>query len=297
MNNESAQDGSGSEATSSDVHPRIGQGNADSDAPSKGTEGSDHPSLPLQNDAPAHEQGSQQPADAETARQEQAPTREGGIEQPENKEGGEQYSVRDQQAGERPRQHTSDLDTLYQEAEQARGELIGFVNYVAKERGANPIIAELKGRERAEQKVAAQYDGDASRLLDITRATLVFDTMDQINLQQIEADLHTVSPGSRIIYVNDRFAHPASSGYRDMSLYIQMPNGHIVSLRIQLAEMQRAAAEEHPLYVQRRTIEATAKIEGRDLTPAESERYDALMQQSRHIYEQAFERSRRSEGS
>ncbi|HEX6776988.1 MAG TPA: hypothetical protein VF099_02250 [Ktedonobacterales bacterium] len=298
MNNEGSQDGDGGEAPSSDAdaHPQIGQEGADSDATAQGTERSDHPSIPLQNDAPVQEQRAQQPADA-AASQKQAPTREGDADQAENTEGGEQPAVRDQQTVERPQQHTGDLDTLYQEAGPALAELTRFVNYVAKERGATAIIPELKGRERAEQKIAAQYDGDASRLLDIARATLVFDTMDQINLQQLEADLQTVLPGSQIIYVNDRFAHPVPSGYRDMSLYIRMPNGHIVSLRIQLAEMQRAAAAEHPLYVQRRTIEATAKLEGRELTPAERARYDALMQQAHRVYEDALEKSRGTEGS
>lgn len=299
MNNESAQDGGGSEAPSSDAdaHPQIGQENADSDAPAQGAGRSDHPSIPSQNDAGAQEQRAPQPADAAAHSREPAPSRAEDTDQAENKEGGEQPAVRDQQAEERPRQHTGDLDTLYQEAGPAMAELTRFVNYVAKERGATPIIPELKGRERAEQKIAAQYDGDASRLLDIARATLVFDTMDQINLQQLEADLQTVLPGSQIIYVNDRFAHPAPSGYRDMSLYVRMPNGHIVSLRIQLAEMQRAAAEEHTLYERRRSIEADAKIQHRELTPAESEELDALMQQAHRIYEDAWEKSRGTEGS
>lgn len=297
MNNESAQDGDGSEASSSDAdaHPQIGQEGADSDAPAQGTDRSDHPSIPLQNDALAQEQRAQQPADA--ASQKQASTREGDAEQAESKEVGEQPLVRDQQARERPRQHTGDLDTLYQEAGPAMAALTRFVNYVAKERGATAIIPELKGRERAEQKIASQYDGDASRLLDIARATLVFDTMDQINLQQLEADLQTVLPGSQIIYVNDRFAHPAASGYRDMSLYVRMPNGHIVSLRIQLAEMQRAAAEEHTLYERRRSIEADAKIQHRELTEDERKELEALMQQAHRIYEDAWEKSRGTEGS
>ena len=113
--------------------------------------------------------------------------------------------------------------------------------------------------------------------------------MEQINPERVKSALEAFSPESQMLAIKDRFANPRPSGYRDMALYIRMSNGHIVELQLHLAIMLAAKVKETPFYVESRNIQNRAAHAGRELTPAEREERADLMQQSRKIYEDAWE--------
>jgi hypothetical protein len=73
-----------------------------------------------------------------------------------------------------------------------------------------------------------------------------------------------------------------------------MPNGHLVEMQLHLkAILDVKNGPGHKLYEQIRAIEARAKVEHRDLTPAESRQIADLKDESQELYDNAYEESQR----
>lgn len=69
------------------------------------------------------------------------------------------------------RQSISNLDELYQQAEEAQEYLSQATEEIANQLSGKPLIPPtLKGRERTLEKIAADYGGDASRITDLARS-------------------------------------------------------------------------------------------------------------------------------
>lgn len=66
-----------------------------------------------------------------------------------------------------------DLEKIYRRAPDAKREIDELADRVAGEFGGTVAKAPLKGKQRALQKIAQDYDGDASRITDIARNTIV----------------------------------------------------------------------------------------------------------------------------
>ena len=82
---------------------------------------------------------------------------------------------------EKALQLSKNLDKLYNEAEIANKELIEKTNKFAKKTKGDPGFREgLKSKERALEKINADYAGDASRLLDIAGSKVVYNTLDEL---------------------------------------------------------------------------------------------------------------------
>ena len=148
-----------------------------------------------------------------------------------------------------------------------------------------------KDPERAKQKIDTDYDGNASRLLDIAAARVEFDTVDQVYgaLGRL-----TREPGVQIVRFKDRLADkPQDSGYGDLLLNLRLPDGHVGELRLQLGSMQRVDDFEHSLYEVRRDIEASAKAEGRPRTAREDAIIKELERRSNEFYQRALEKGTR----
>ena len=186
-----------------------------------------------------------------------------------------------------PRQAHADLDSLYRDAAVAQRELSQVTTSVAEQLGGRPMIPDrLKGRERAQQKIDADYDGDPSRITDLARSSIEFD-----NPQQIRAALEQLRTRGEFVRIKDRFERPAD-GYRDVMINMRMSNGHIVEVQLHLkAILDVKNGPGHALYEQIRNIDAAANKEGRPLTPDESARKAQLVAQSRALYDAAFEQS------
>ena len=184
-------------------------------------------------------------------------------------------------------QKTSDLDALYRDAEVAQRELSRTTTEIAAATGGTPVVPpSLKGRTRAEEKVDANYGGDASQLTDLARSSIVFETMAELN-----AALGVVRSRCKIVKLRDRFAKPLN-GYRDVLMNVEMGNGHIVEMQLHLRgiiEVKESVG--HRLYEESRTIEARGTQ--RPLTTAESQRLERLEAQMQKLYDDAYESAMR----
>ncbi|MCS6911720.1 MAG: hypothetical protein NZ890_00590, partial [Myxococcota bacterium] len=181
-------------------------------------------------------------------------------------------------------QQVKDLDQLYQHAAVAQEHLSQATRDIAAAVGGEPLIPPtLKSRERAQEKINADYGGDASRITDLARSSIVCQTP-----EQVYQALELLRGRFNILREKDRFKEPAS-GYRDILLNVEMPNGHIVEVQLHLKSILEVKnGEGHHLYEQIRSIEAKAKTEQRALTPEEAQTVAQLKERMQRLYDEAF---------
>jgi hypothetical protein len=187
-------------------------------------------------------------------------------------------------------QKTADLDALYAQAAGAQQDLSALTTQIAREVGGEPLIPpSLKGRARAQEKISADYAGDASQIVDIARSSVVFKTVDELN-----AAIALVKARAKVLRVKDRFERPID-GYRDLLFNLEMPNGHVVEMQLHLAGIMKVKnGPGHALYEQARSIRARAKTAGRPPTAAEAAQIKDLEAQMKKLYDDAFELANRS---
>jgi hypothetical protein len=184
-------------------------------------------------------------------------------------------------------QKASDLDTLYKDAEVAQTELSDATRAIAKQVGGEPLIpSSLKGRERTQEKIQSDYDGDASRITDLARSSVICE-----NPQQVYKALGELESQFKVVRVKDRFEKPVN-GYRDMLVNLEMSNGHIVEVQLHVRSvMEVKNGAGHKLYEESRSIYAKAKTENRPLTAQEAETAGRLEQQQKQLYDDAYQKT------
>ena len=185
------------------------------------------------------------------------------------------------------KQSSNDLDELYQQAAEAQPYLNQLTQKVANQLGGEALIPKtLKARERSQEKIAADYGGDASRITDLARSSVIFETEEQV----LQA-LNVLQQDMNVLRVKNRFEKPVN-GYRDVLLNLLMPNGHIVEMQLHLRSILEAKYQfGDNIYQEIRTIEANATKEQRDLTPDETKRLEQLRSQAEKLYNEAFSKS------
>lgn len=207
-------------------------------------------------------------------------------------------------------QPVSDPDQLFKQAEKAHEQQLDWLNrgkgldkavggkVIRVDEGEDinldqpgPIIVigPMKKRDRSKEKVEADYGGDWSRLGDVVRASVAVDSFD--DLEGVMAQLK--KSGLKLArQPKNRFENPTEAGYRDMSLAVEYPNGHVGELQLHLKPILKAKDEGHKFYEEVRSIEAQAKKEGReDMTPEEQKAVDEANSKMRALYDKAWERA------
>ena len=97
------------------------------------------------------------------------------------------------------------------------------------------VVEPLKPRSRCAEKAKAKYGGDASRVLDVVRGSIVAET--ELEVLELYAKL---SRGLDIVRVKNRFDKPGITGYKDLLLTIAVPIGdaeHLCELQLHLREV------------------------------------------------------------
>ena len=185
------------------------------------------------------------------------------------------------------RQNSNNLDELYQQAEEAQEYLSQATEEIANQLEGEPLIPPtLKGRDRTLEKITADYGGDASRITDLARSSIIFDNPEQVN-QALEVLQNLFN----VVRIKDRFQNPAN-GYRDILLNLEMPNGHVVEMQLHLRSILEVKnGIGHELYEQVRGIKALAQTENRPLTRLEIEQIKDSELEMEKLYEQAFQQS------
>ena len=151
------------------------------------------------------------------------------------------------------------------------------------------LIGPMKRMERSKEKVDSKYGGDWSQLVDVVRASIAVDSPDQIPdlLNTLRESGMEVARAP-----NDRFTNPTEAGYRDLSLSVRYPNGHVGELQIHLKDILKVKEKAHKLYEKTRSMAAVAKREGRtDMTPEEQAIVDEANSEMKRIFTSAYERA------
>jgi len=132
----------------------------------------------------------------------------------------------------------------------------------------------IKEWDRALLKLLDESTGQldpakGQNVVDLVRGRIVIDTADQVRaIREVLADPDTRA-ALGIEYVKDRFAEPSGSHYRDINIAIRLPDGHLAEIQINQRDMLAASEFTHDAYEDIDAIQTRAKLENRDLTPAE----------------------------
>jgi SPP1 gp7 family putative phage head morphogenesis protein len=205
---------------------------------------------------------------------------------------------------EGPRQPTKSKRELFARAPEARGQLetmlsglgipvvemadlpVGGLERALTEPGTVGLVPPIKGRERSEEKVNREYDGDWSRLLDIVRAAVACDSMG--GLREI-SDRIDSDGNIEVERVKDRFAQPLDNGYRDLLYSIQLPCGIIAEIQLHLKPLLIARERQHTAYSVIRTIKGQMDKEGRrKMTSAERLAVRTVRNEGRELLARAW---------
>lgn len=185
------------------------------------------------------------------------------------------------------RQLEADLDRIYLLSEQEKPAFDQWVTQIANQYGGRPILAPVKGRERALEKAVTMFGGEVEKVRDIVRATIAVDSLDELN--QLVAALQKIP--FAIIYQRNLYAtgRTLPGGYQDAKLDIRFGNLY-VELQVNTERMLQAKEQAHLLYERRRSL-AEKRGQRQALSAADRAEIQRLDEQMQAIYEQA----RRSE--
>ena len=147
---------------------------------------------------------------------------------------------------------TSKMDGLAKDLgfEKADGPLSSVKDW--NKPGSLVFVAPIKDEKRAAEKVATDYQGDWSKLLDVVRASVAVDsikdvkkTLDHLKKQGLEL----VRPPK------NRFLNPTTEGYRDLMVNFKFSSGSIGELQLHAKPMLKAKNEGHKHYQVTRTLQ------------------------------------------
>ena len=187
------------------------------------------------------------------------------------------------------RRQADNLDDIYAEATKYQAGFGKAIKEIARVLGVEALVPpDLKGRERAEHKINSDYDGDATQIKDILRASLVNES-----LVQAEAALEALKHVFPVHSAKNSFGKDTADGYRDAKVVVWAGNVK-AEIQVHLAGVIAAKERMHDLYVQREGLTRSIKDRGEDWTPAALAEFDRLNAEMKKEYQPAFERSTKS---
>ena len=182
------------------------------------------------------------------------------------------------------------LAPFLRKAEMIKPKFTKDVNEVADAVGGTVRSVGLKSMGRSVEKLWTDTENgllgqpQGSDVLDLLRTTIVVDNESQI---QPTIDLLTKKFGrvkkgvKRLFRIKDRFAKPLN-GYRDILTNVQLPNGLVAEIQINVPTMITAKNTGHVVYAMSRVL------------PEESPERIRLEKLSGKFYEEAYEFSQKS---
>ncbi len=133
-------------------------------------------------------------------------------------------------------QNVKNLDDVYTQAKEAKPAVEKMTEDFATETGGTAHFRpnkELKSRARAEEKVGIY--GTFARLKDIIASTISFKTE-----AEMRKALKTFEEKHAVMELKDRFKTPMPTGYKDISMTVRMPNGHLTEVQFSTDAMVEA---------------------------------------------------------
>ncbi|GLT14858.1 phosphoribosylglycinamide formyltransferase [Vibrio algivorus] len=183
-------------------------------------------------------------------------------------------------------QFSNDFEVLYQRAPIAQNELEVLCKSIALNTQTTPLFSGVKSKERASIKIDKELNGEANKITDLARATIVSQ-----NIPSLVTAFEQLQQQATIIEVKNRFKNPNPSGYRDLKVLVQLPKSQLITeVQFHLEEIAKIKnGEEHILYEQIQHIERTAMLENRNLNEIEKGKVDQLRNQSLSLYHDVWQ--------
>jgi hypothetical protein len=181
-------------------------------------------------------------------------------------------------------QPVKSLDELYERAKEAEPGFKSAMGATAERHGAEVKYTPensaepgtiLKSRSSAERKLNNELAGDASKIRDVLRATIISDKVE--STRRAAADF-IAEHSDVILRVKDRIMSPIAGGYRDILINYRTPEGIVAEVQFNSKNMVKAKSETaHKLYKEAQAL----------LNPT-PEALQRLEQQMATIYEGAY---------
>ena len=130
-------------------------------------------------------------------------------------------------------QNAASLDDIYAQAQEAKPVIEKMTEDFAAEMGGTAHFRKdktLKDRGRAQDKVTSY--GAVDRLKDVLATTISFKTE-----AEMRAALNVFDEQQAVMDIEDSFANPLPTGYKDISMVVRAPNGHLVEIQFSTDEM------------------------------------------------------------
>jgi len=178
------------------------------------------------------------------------------------------------------------LKNLYQDAAIRKEQFDNINRDIANLVNAEYKASDLKGSNRAIEKIEFDYDGDPNKIKDILRSTIVVN-----NFQQAGVALKEVSGQYRVVDVRnllDPKINSLEGGYRDIKINVEI-DGHIAEVQINFPELMAVKDKFHDLYAMRDNLERIINSERRGYTKAEKAQIDQMNATMKPYYDAAFE--------
>lgn len=135
------------------------------------------------------------------------------------------------------------LDDMYARAPAAKEEIDRIGQALADKFGGRLLAAPLKGRARAEEKIAKDYKGDATRIKDLARNTVVLKSQHDVDLAT--AELRSIRPDA---VVKQTSAADDPLGYSGVIASVPAKSGIRAEIQINTAAMIIAKEPEPVLH-------------------------------------------------
>lgn len=168
------------------------------------------------------------------------------------------------------------------------GEKVGrFDEYDYSKKGTIFGLGSPKKLDSAKRKVDSKYGGDWSKLCDVVRGSIGFDTVEEMKagIEKLKA------AGLKLASKPDnKFIKPTDAGYRDMNLNFVLPNGLVGELQMHLKPILMAKSEGHKDYEMTRLIDAKAK-NNPPLTDEEEKELASRLLKQRSLYGNAMKQA------
>jgi len=186
---------------------------------------------------------------------------------------------------------SEEVKQTYKAFESLKPAFDNTLTSIGKKLGIRVDTPELKDAARTVEKASADYGGDVTKVKDIARAQFVPDSPEQAKqlLQELEGNFS-------INRVRDRFANPGPDGYRDFQINVDLGDGKLAEIQVQLPEMLEAKnGAGWETYKKFRSLDAASKE--RQLTPAELGQLKQFEQEMKVVYDEAWGKANARLGS
>ena len=154
-----------------------------------------------------------------------------------------------EQVAEPSAEYKEKAKPLLEQAAAQKPEFDAKLQQAAEAAGGTAKFAAVKSIDRAAQKLANDYGGDASLLRDAVRGTIVVESE-----RDLSRAVKEIKSRFDVVRVKDRFEAPTNVGYSDIVVNVKLPGGIVGEIQVNLPEFVEAKSVAHKLYEVARSL-------------------------------------------